>query len=69
MLIIRNGEYESLRRHGEETYPFECCGALLGRFRDGNRVERVSGEAVNSSCRQRANPTFPEQFNRRSAVG
>ncbi|SRR5260370_9709140 len=37
MLVIRSGEYESLRRHGEETYPFECCGALLGRFQDGNR--------------------------------
>ena len=23
--------YESLRKHGEETYPHECCGALLGR--------------------------------------
>ena len=23
--------YESLRAHGEETYPHECCGALLGR--------------------------------------
>lgn len=22
--------YESLRAHGEETYPNECCGALLG---------------------------------------
>ncbi len=42
MLVIRSGEYESLRRHGEETYPFECCGALLGRFQDGNRfVEDV----------------------------
>src|SRR5438093_10382545 len=25
-----------IRRHGEETYPHECCGALVGR---GNRVE------------------------------
>lgn len=23
--------YESLRAHGEETYPHECCGALLGK--------------------------------------
>lgn len=38
MLVIRSAEYESLRRHGEETYPFECCGALLGRFKDGNRI-------------------------------
>jgi proteasome lid subunit RPN8/RPN11 len=24
--------YETIRAHGEETYPHECCGALLGRF-------------------------------------
>ena len=23
----------SIRRHGEETYPHECCGALVGRNR------------------------------------
>ena len=23
--------YDSIRAHGEETYPHECCGALLGR--------------------------------------
>jgi proteasome lid subunit RPN8/RPN11 len=26
---------EAIRRHGEETYPHECCGALVGR---GGRV-------------------------------
>ncbi len=42
MLIIRSVAYESLRRHGEETYPFECCGALLGRLTDARReVEAV----------------------------
>lgn len=42
MLIIRSVEYESLRRHGEETYPFECCGALLGRLTEaGREVEEV----------------------------
>jgi proteasome lid subunit RPN8/RPN11 len=29
---------QEIRRHGEETYPHECCGAMLGR--DG-RVESV----------------------------
>ena len=38
MLIIQRGDYESLRKHGEETYPHECCGALLGRFKDDRRV-------------------------------
>jgi proteasome lid subunit RPN8/RPN11 len=25
---------EKIRRHGVETYPYECCGALLGRDND-----------------------------------
>jgi proteasome lid subunit RPN8/RPN11 len=37
MLIINSAEYELIRRHGEETYPFECCGALLGRLTDAGR--------------------------------
>lgn len=37
MLIIRKADYESLRKHGEETYPHECCGALLGTFKDAGR--------------------------------
>jgi proteasome lid subunit RPN8/RPN11 len=30
---LRIGEdlVEKIRRHGAETYPYECCGALLGR--------------------------------------
>jgi proteasome lid subunit RPN8/RPN11 len=32
--------YDSIRAHGEETYPQECCGALLGRSTpEGWRVE------------------------------
>ncbi len=30
MLKISQREYEQLRRHGEQTYPHECCGVLLG---------------------------------------
>jgi proteasome lid subunit RPN8/RPN11 len=29
---------EAIRRHGEETYPHECCGALVGR---GGRVTAI----------------------------
>src|SRR5690349_20961130 len=38
MLTIRKEEYDTLRSHGEHAYPFECCGVLLGRFRDRDRV-------------------------------
>lgn len=37
MLIIRKTDYESLRHHGEQTYPHECCGALLGTFKGADR--------------------------------
>jgi proteasome lid subunit RPN8/RPN11 len=35
MLKLSRADYESLRRHGEETYPHECCGILLGHTDDG----------------------------------
>src|SRR5712691_1290013 len=41
MLKLSQSSYLSLRQHGEETYPHECCGVLLGQF-DGNGAESVS---------------------------
>jgi len=38
VLKIDQRNCDALRQHGEETYPHECCGVLLGRM-DGN--ERV----------------------------
>jgi proteasome lid subunit RPN8/RPN11 len=38
MLKIGRNQYDSLRRHGEETYPHECCGALLGQADGDERV-------------------------------
>jgi proteasome lid subunit RPN8/RPN11 len=34
MLKLPQPVYMSLRQHGEQTYPYECCGVLLGRFED-----------------------------------
>ena len=38
MLKLGRKEYEALRQHGEETYPHECCGVLLGQMREDERV-------------------------------
>lgn len=43
MLKIEPTNYEALRQHGEETYPHECCGVLLGEM-DGD-VRRVTSIA------------------------
>ena len=38
MLKLGRNQYEALRRHGEETYPHECCGVLLGSWDGDTRV-------------------------------
>lgn len=42
MSVLRMSKpvYDAIRAHGEETYPHECCGALLGRSTaDGWQIE------------------------------
>jgi proteasome lid subunit RPN8/RPN11 len=44
MLKVPQSAYASLRQHGEETYPHECCGVLLGQM-DDNGVRTVTSVA------------------------
>jgi proteasome lid subunit RPN8/RPN11 len=40
VLQLTKAVYDAIRAHGEETYPHECCGALLGKpSSDGWRIE------------------------------
>jgi len=58
MLRIPQSALEELRRHGEETYPNECCGVLLGgREGEARRVRRVErcGNTRSDSPRTRYN--------------
>ena len=42
MLQLSFQHYAALRAHGEETYPHECCGVLLGKSsKDGNTVHEI----------------------------
>jgi proteasome lid subunit RPN8/RPN11 len=38
MLKLGQSHFDSIRQHGEETYPDECCGVLLGQFENETRV-------------------------------
>src|SRR5499427_4608044 len=38
MLKLSKESYDSIRRHGEETYPHECCGVLLGIMAGATRT-------------------------------
>lgn len=56
MLRLNEQVYDAIRRHGEETYPYECCGVLLGRSAEGvNEVEDAvrTGNTRTDSARNR----------------
>ncbi len=57
-LRISAENYDALRAHGEATYPYECCGVLLGRVIDGgNEVVEVlrAGNTRTDSAHNRYN--------------
>jgi proteasome lid subunit RPN8/RPN11 len=59
MLRIAYVDYETLRAHGEETYPNECCGVLLGKSvaGEGNHVQQLvrAGNTRTDSAHNRYN--------------
>ncbi len=48
VLKIERRNYDALRQHGEETYPHECCGVLLGRMEGDERVVTSISRAGNT---------------------
>jgi proteasome lid subunit RPN8/RPN11 len=48
VLRISKAVYEAIRVHGEETYPHECCGALLGHATPEGWHVSVSVKAGNT---------------------
>jgi proteasome lid subunit RPN8/RPN11 len=38
MLKIEKTDFDAIRQHGEEMYPHECCGVLLGQMNDDIRI-------------------------------
>jgi proteasome lid subunit RPN8/RPN11 len=55
VLAIEATVYDALRRHGEEAYPHESCGALVGR-RDGEaRVATAAIRCTNTRTDSLAN--------------
>ncbi len=43
----------TIRRHGREAYPWECCGALLGRETPGGRRIAVALPLENERSQER----------------
>ncbi len=63
-VVVPAGILERMRRHGEETYPHECCGFMLGSAEDGlQRITEIRSQP-NERTESRENRFIisPEQF-------
>jgi proteasome lid subunit RPN8/RPN11 len=51
-LFLSQEDRDAIRSHGEESFPNECCGLLLGRIRDRSktvvRILRLENERQDS---------------------
>lgn len=66
MITLSGNVLEEIRTHGQETYPEECCGALLGALKKGRaRVKRVERTANSRRDeRRRRFQITPEEYGR-----
>ena len=65
MTVIVPGDImERMRAHGEETYPHECCGFMLGSAEEGlQRISEIrSQENERTDSRENRFVISPEQF-------
>jgi proteasome lid subunit RPN8/RPN11 len=64
MLRMGQAQFDAIRRHGEETYPNECCGVLLGHLEDdGNTaIDVVSAENTRSDSAHNRYHIAPQEL-------
>jgi proteasome lid subunit RPN8/RPN11 len=48
ILKMSDTVYTQIRKHGEETYPHECCGVLLGKALEGSNEVEAAVRAGNT---------------------
>ena len=48
MLKFHQSDFDEIRRHGEDTYPYECCGVLLGVMDGETREVRTTVRCGNT---------------------
>lgn len=55
-LKISSTLYDQLRQHGEATYPYECCGVLVGAFGEaGDKTVKAAVQCGNTRTDSPAN--------------
>ena len=50
MIAVNDKQLAEMRAHGEQDYPYECCGLMLGKFDNG--MKRVLETYAISNARE-----------------
>ena len=59
---ITDAQLKQIYAHAQETYPYECCGFLLGTFADGGLVREVRSATNQNKERTDRFIIAPEEF-------
>jgi proteasome lid subunit RPN8/RPN11 len=59
---ITDAQLKQIYAHAKETYPYECCGFLLGDFDDGGLVHKVRQATNQNQDRTDRFIISPEEF-------
>jgi proteasome lid subunit RPN8/RPN11 len=64
MLRMSQMHFDAIRRHGEQTYPHECCGVLLGQIDEdvSTVVDAVSAENTRSDSAHNRYQIAPQEL-------
>jgi proteasome lid subunit RPN8/RPN11 len=54
LIQITEEEIEKIREHGRDTYPDECCGVIIGKYKDERPVITETRRMTNTNA---GNPT------------
>ena len=54
MILLSARHLDEIRRHGEQDYPFECCGLMLGKFENEDRKTVVETYAISNAREEEA---------------
>ena len=67
MIHLSNKLFQQMIDHAKETYPFECCGLLVGKYKNGKEKEILAVYGVENRNKDRANDRYeldPGDFHR-----
>ncbi len=58
MILVNNNLFKQMIDHAKETYPFECCGLLVGKYKNDKEKEILEIYGVENRNKDRANDRY-----------